>query len=254
MIADSHITHKQGFDLGPIPDSPLTTRSTQLPTANDEHSGSTLVACSWSGGKDSCYALMQAIGKGHRLKALVNMMNENGKISRSHGLPLAILQQQAQKLGVPLIAVPTSWNDYRGNFVDALQTVKQQYQVQSMVFGDIDLQPHRDWEEMVCNETGLNALLPLWQRDRRVLVNEMIQSGIRAMIVSCNTQMGEHFLGRTITHELVDELEQAGIDACGENGEFHTVVTDCPLFESAVKLPEYTRVLHDNYWFLSWGS
>ena len=209
-----------------------------------------LVGCSWSGGKDSCYALMRAVREGHELKALVNMMNENGRISRSHGLPLSILQQQADKIGVPIVATPTSWNDYRENFVRVLKAIKDQYRVQAMVFGDIDLQPHRDWEEMVCDESGLEALLPLWQQNRRVLVNEMIESGIKAMIVSCNTQMGEGFLGRTITHVLADELEGMGIDACGENGEFHTLVVDCPLFKSAIELPEYHTVLHENYWFL----
>ena len=210
-----------------------------------------LIGCSWSGGKDSCYALMKALSEGHELKALVNMMNENGRISRSHGLPLAVLKQQAQKMAVRLLAASTSWNDYRDTFVKTLEAAKL-FGVEAMVFGDIDLQQHRDWEEMVCSESDLEALLPLWQQNRRVLVNEMIDSGINAMIVSCNTQMGEKFLGRTITHELANELEGMGIDACGENGEFHTVVVDCPLFESAIELPEYKKVLHDNYWFLSW--
>ena len=210
-----------------------------------------LIGCSWSGGKDSCYALMKALAEGHELKALVNMMNENGRISRSHGLPLAVLKQQAQKMAVRLLAAPTSWNDYRDTFVQTLEAAKL-FGVEAMVFGDIDLQQHRDWEEMVCSECDLEAFLPLWQQNRRVLVNEMIEGGIKAMIVSCNTQMGERFLGRTITHELADELEGMGIDACGENGEFHTVVVDCPLFESAIELPEYKKVLHDNYWFLSW--
>ena len=210
-----------------------------------------VIGCSWSGGKDSCYALMKARAEGHELKALVNMMNENGSISRSHGLPLAVLTQQAKKMNVPLLATPTSWNDYRDTFVRTLASAKL-LGVQAMVFGDIDLQQHRDWEEMVCSESGLEALLPLWKQNRRVLVNEMIETGINAMIVSCNTEMGERFLGRTITRELADELEAMGIDACGENGEFHTVVVDCPLFESAIELPEYKKVLHDNYWFLSW--
>ena len=211
------------------------------------------IACSWSGGKDSCYALIKSIEQGCQLKVLVNMMNENGKISRSHGLPLNVLQQQAEKMNVPVVAIPTSWDDYRKHFVGTLQQVKTQYGVEAMVFGDIDLQPHRDWEEMVCDEAGLDALLPLWQQDRRKLVSEMIEHGIEAMIVSCNTQMGERFLGRTIDHDLVEELEKLGIDACGENGEFHTVVVNCPLFKSPVQLPSFKKVLHDNYWFLTWN-
>jgi diphthine-ammonia ligase len=210
------------------------------------------VACSWSGGKDSCYALLQAINQGNQLKVLVNMMNENGRISRSHGLPLHILQQQASAMNVPLIATPTSWNDYKLHFVGALHQIKRGHGVEAMVFGDIDLQPHRDWEEMVCAEAGLEAMLPLWQQGRRQLVDEMIQRGIEAMIVSCNTQMGEAYLGRTITPALVNDLEKAGIDACGENGEFHTVVVNCPLFGKPVQLPPYGKVQHENYWFLDW--
>jgi diphthine-ammonia ligase len=212
----------------------------------------TSIGCSWSGGKDSCYALMQAIAQGYQLKVLVNMMNENGKISRSHGLPFEVLQQQAKNIDVPIIARPTSWNDYKNNFIDALNECKSGYGVNSMVFGDIDLQPHRDWEEMVCREAGLEAMLPLWQQNRSELVIAMINSGIEAMIVSCNTTMGENFLGRTITQELVDELERIGIDACGENGEYHTVVINCPIFKKKIQLPSCEKVLHENYWFLKW--
>ena len=212
------------------------------------------IGCSWSGGKDSCYALMKVLKEGHKLHSLVNMMNENGKISRSHGLPLSLLQQQAGTMNVPLLAQPTSWNEYQVHFIQSLEKIKSDSQVEGIVFGDIDLQEHRDWEEMVCNKAGLKAILPLWKQDRKKLVLEMLEEGIEAMIVSCNTTMGEGFLGRTISHDLVNELESLGVDACGENGEFHTVVINCPLFKKAVALPDYSTVLHDNYWFLQWSQ
>ena len=208
------------------------------------------IGVSWSGGKDSCYALMQAINHGYPLKVLVNMMNENGIISRSHGLPLAILKQQAGAMEVPIIATPTSWSDYEMNFIATLNNIKERFAVEAMVFGDIDLQAHRDWEEMVCNKTSIHALLPLWQKDRKQLVYEMIHSGIEAMIVSCNTVMGEHFLGKMITEELIPQLESIGVDVCGENGEFHTVVINCPLFKNKISLPLFDKILHNNYWFL----
>jgi len=211
------------------------------------------LGCSWSGGKDSCYALMQAAAQGHIPSLLINMMNENGKISRSHGLPPTILQQQAAAMGLPLIATPTTWNDYEKNFVAVLGQARSRYAVTAMVFGDIDLQAHRDWEEMVCAKAGVEALLPLWQQDRRVLVHTMLDAGIQAMIVSCNTLMGESFLGKYLSPELVNRLEETGVDVCGENGEFHTVVVNCPLFKQAVDLPVYTTVLHDNYWFIDWA-
>ncbi|MES1223686.1 MAG: diphthine--ammonia ligase [Bacteroidota bacterium] len=208
--------------------------------------------CSWSGGKDSCFALMQAIKQGYAPHVLVNMMNENGKISRSHGLPEKILQQQAIAMNLPLIAVPSSWNDYEKNFIALLNRVKKDHEIEAMVFGDIDLQAHRDWEEMVCAKSGLTALLPLWQQNRKELVLQMLAAGIETMIVSCNTILGESFLGRYLTAALIESLEEKGVDVCGENGEFHTLVVNAPLFKQAIKLPDYTTVLHDNYWFIKW--
>ena len=212
------------------------------------------IGCSWSGGKDSCYALMKVLESDHELAALVNMMNEHGKISRSHGLPVSVLQQQASAMQVPLFAQPTSWNEYQQHFIQTLEKVKQHHEVEAMVFGDIDLQEHRDWEEMVCQKAGLIAMLPLWKQERKKLVMDMIGAGIVSMIVSCNTTMGEKFLGKKITSDLVIELESIGVDVCGENGEFHTVVVSCPLFEHDIQLPAWRKVLHDNYWFLQWES
>ena len=74
------------------------------------------VGCSWSGGKDSCYALMKAMEDGKTPVVLLNVMNEKGVISRSHGLPRYILQQQADAMNIPLIAITSSWNDYEKLF------------------------------------------------------------------------------------------------------------------------------------------
>jgi diphthine-ammonia ligase len=212
------------------------------------------IGCSWSGGKDSCYALMMAKRSGHHVKALVNMMNENGEISRSHGLPHSILQLQADAMHVPLVTQPTSWNDYETHFVQSLKTIKEIYSVETMVFGDIDLQQHRDWEEMVCSKAGMQAMLPIWKNDRSELITKMLDEGMKAIIVSCNTNMGEHFLGRTLSNELVKELQAIDVDVCGENGEFHTVVVNCELFQNPIQLPSHTTILHNNYWFLQWRS
>lgn len=212
------------------------------------------IACSWSGGKDSCFALMQMIEQGSVLAGLVNMMNENGIISRSHGIPLSILQQQADAMNTPLTAIPTSWQDYEMNFTRTIQNIKNVSGVSTMVFGDIDLQAHRDWEEKVCATAGLTACLPLWKKDRRQLVYEMLNAGIETMIVSCNTVLGEGFLGKIINESLISELESKGVDVCGENGEFHTLVINCPLFRNRIDLPAYQKVKHEEYWFLHYPS
>jgi diphthine-ammonia ligase len=205
--------------------------------------------CSWSGGKDSCYALMQAMQRGFTPKVLLNVLNEEGQISRSHGIPSAILQAQAAAAKLPVHLISSSWQEYEQHFTAALIDLKKEYALSHAVFGDIDLQPHRDWEEKVCANAGLTALLPLWQQNRKQLVVDMIGSGIETIIVSCNTLMGEKFLGRKITLELVEELEALGVDACGENGEFHTLVLNCPLFQKAIDVHVVRTLQHENYFF-----
>ncbi len=205
--------------------------------------------CSWSGGKDSCFALMKSIEQGYAPKVLLNVLNEEGKISRSHGIPSAILEAQAAAAGLPIHLISSSWQKYEMKFTGALTQLKNQYHLSHAVFGDIDLQPHRDWEEKVCANAGLTAILPLWQQNRKGLVMQMIESGIETIIVSCNETMGERFLGKKITAELISELEALGVDACGENGEFHTLVLNCPLFTKQISVSVLRTLKHENYWF-----
>ena len=205
--------------------------------------------CSWSGGKDSCYALLLAQKQGYIPKVLLNVLNEEGKISRSHGIPSEILQAQAEAAALPIHMIISSWQEYEIKFTAALSLLRDQFNLDHAIFGDIDLQAHRDWEEKVCTNAGLEAILPLWQMDRAELVNQMLGAGIKTMIVSCNEKMGERFLGRIITPQLLEELSSLDIDPCGENGEYHTLVLDCPLFAREILVDITGTANHDNYWF-----
>ena len=207
------------------------------------------VLCSWSGGKDSCFALIQAIHLGYSPKVLLNVLNEEGKISRSHGIPSSILVKQGELADLPIHLISSSWKEYETNFTSALKYLKEQHHLTHAVFGDIDLQAHRDWEEKVCARAELIAVLPLWKQNRKSLVIQMLEAGIEAVIVSCNETMGEKFIGKTISSELIIELEQMGVDPCGENGEYHTLVVDCPLFEYRLNVKTTSKLKHDNYWF-----
>ena len=150
---------------------------------------------------------------------------------------------------LPLHCISSSWQEYEMHFTNALTELKEKFQLTHAVFGDIDLQGHRDWEEKVCAHSGLTAVLPLWKQNRKALVLQMLEAGIESIIVSCNQTMGEKFIGRRITPGLVNELERLGIDPCGENGEYHTLVLDCPLFSSPIDVNTTEKLVHDNYWF-----
>ena len=206
---------------------------------------------SWSGGKDSCFAAMQAQKEGYTLKGFLNILNEEGQISRSHGIPADILQAQAKAAGLPLYLTAASWADYEQKFIEALKKAKAELGITHVIFGDIDLVDHRAWEEKVCSEAGLTAVLPLWQQPRKALVMQMLNEGMETMIVSCNTTMGERFLGQSVSPGLVAELEALGIDPCGEEGEFHTLVTNCKMFQKPFNVQVTDQKLHNNYWFAS---
>jgi diphthine-ammonia ligase len=206
--------------------------------------------CSWSGGKDAYLELARACAAGGRPAALVCMLNEDGECSRGHGLPLALLEAQAEALGVPLVTGATSWDDYEATFVAILHGLRARG-VEAAVFGDIDLEGHRVWVEGVCETTDLSCHLPLWQEPRRRLIDELLASGVRATVVAVDAaKLDASFLGRELSDELVEDLEAAGADACGEEGEYHTMVTEAPLFSAPVPLTWDGRAERDGHWVL----
>ena len=207
---------------------------------------------SWSGGKDSCLALWRAVQSGSRPAGLLNMLDESGARSRSHGLSPALLQAQAAAIGVPLYTASAAWQTYEREFVAALQRCQAQG-VDTAVFGDIDLEDHRAWEEKVCTAAGLTPWLPLWQASRLDLVREFVDAGFQARIVVVNTDlMSENYLGAEFNHALIERMLADGLDPCGEAGEFHTVVTGGPLFSQPLTLHEAARQQHQNYVMLDY--
>jgi diphthine-ammonia ligase len=194
------------------------------------------VVCSWSGGKDSALALQFAVEAGVRPVVLLTMLDESGERSRSHGLPLAVLEAQAAALELPLVTRSASWDDYTAVFVDELKRLAGRG-LGECVFGDIDIEDHRLWCQRSCACAGMSARHPLWQRPRRDLLGEFLDRGFRATVVVVRDGvLGSSFLGRRLDWQLVEQLEAAGVDACGENGEYHTVVTDGPLFSKPLQL------------------
>jgi uncharacterized protein (TIGR00290 family) len=192
--------------------------------------------CSWSGGKDSALALELAIEAGAQVAALLTMLDESAERSRSHGLPRAILAAQAAALGLPLVSRAAAWPDYTRAFADGLNE-SARARCSSCIFGDIDIAAHRAWCEQVCASADLVARHPLWQRDRRELLDEFLERGWTAVIVVVREALLDRsFLGLRLDRQVVDELDVRGVDLCGENGEFHTVVTDGPLFAKPLEI------------------
>lgn len=209
--------------------------------------------CSWSGGKDSMMALHRAVKDNDiPVTHCLNMITEDGKYSRSHGIRTEILKAQADAMGFSIIQKATTWDNYEEKFKEAVTELKEQG-IQLGIFGDIDLQAHRDWVERVCGEMGIKAMLPLWLADRETLMNEFIQNDFQAVVTATVAEkMGREWLGRPIDQQFINDLKRRDdIDLCGENGEYHTLVTDGPLFEKRIEVLETEPQLVDKHWFLN---
>jgi diphthine-ammonia ligase len=195
------------------------------------------ICCSWSGGKDSCLALWKTLERGDaRLVCLVTMLTEDGCRSRSHGLHVEVLEAQARAIGVPLLTAAATWEDYEQAFVKLLLRARA-IGAEEAVFGDIDIPAHRAWEESVARQAGLTARLPLWQADRMDILESWWAAGFAARLVVVREGIvGRGFLSRLLDRDTAQSLAALGIDPCGENGEFHTLVTDGPLFRDKLDL------------------
>jgi uncharacterized protein (TIGR00290 family) len=204
--------------------------------------------CSWSGGKDSCLALYHAAAGGATPKALLTLFTEDETRTRSHGLHRSVVEAQAEALGLELRTASTSWGDYRDKLVGLLKEARQDG-METVVFGDIDIEAHRDWELAVARDAGMAGFLPLWGSTRRDVLDDWWRLDFEArIIVVRDGVMSRDYLGRSLDAEVAQALEQLGIDACGENGEFHTLATAGPLFRHPLKILAGEHVKRADCW------
>lgn len=214
----------------------------------------TQVFASWSGGKDCCFAVHQAMANGLKFRYLVNMVTEDGKRSCSHGLAAWVIQMQAQSIGIPLLQRRTTRDNYETVFKDTLRTFKQE-RIDGGVFGDIDFNEHRLWIERVCGETDMVPYLPLWGISQDKIMREFIGLGFEAIVVAAKVDLfSEAILGRKVDLNFLQYLEEFGktkpITLCGEAGEYHTLVIDGPIFQKRVEILETEKLQRDGRWFL----
>jgi len=200
------------------------------------------VFVSWSGGKDSYLSLLRAGEAGLNVVSLLSFIGDDG-LSRSHGLKTALLQKQADALGVHLETEAVTWESYEAGFENAVQRLKKEQAVAGGVFGDINLEEHQQWVEKMSLRCGINYNLPLWQMEERAVSEELINRGARAMLVTIRSDLlDEKWLGRFLDREYLDYCEEIGISPCGEGGEAHTVVLDGPLFRFPISYS--TGIIH----------
>lgn len=207
----------------------------------------------WSSGKDSAYALhVERLSAEVEIVGLLTTLSDEFDRVSMHGVRNALLDQQLTSLDMPCTKIripsPCPNEEYERHMGAALETLRAEG-VTEVVFGDLFLQDIRTYRETQLARIGMTARFPLWHRNSRELAQEMIGAGLRAVLTCVDPRvLDPSFAGRPYDLELLDDLP-AGVDPCGENGEFHTVVLDGPMFRQPVAAERGEIVVRDGFVF-----
>ena len=201
---------------------------------------------SWSGGKDSCFACYRAIKNGMKVSRLVHF----DRLFNLHGVSAEMIKQQAELAGIPLVQKKVEQENFEHEFKKTVGACAKNG-TQGVVFGDICLEPHKEWVDRVCGELGLEAVEPLWGIKTENIIREFFQEGFETIIVSGNQNLiDKRFIGRKMDGEFIEHLKSKNLDVCGENGEFHTFVTSGPLFRGRIEIADADVTSRQGFWFL----
>ena len=208
---------------------------------------------SWSSGKDSAFALCEArrLGLADIVGALTTLNEQYARVAM-HGVRDSVLEAQIAALGLPALKVmlphPCSNEVYEQRLAQACERLRSEG-VTHIVFGDLFLEDIRAYREKQLAMLGMTPIFPLWKRDTAVLAREMIESGLVAHLVCVDPRrLAREFAGRRFDRKLIEELP-ADVDPCGENGEFHTVVSAGPMFAAPLQVAVGAVVERDGYVF-----
>lgn len=208
---------------------------------------------SWSGGKDSCVALAELLkDERYEVRALLTTVTRDHDQISMHGVSRTLLQQQAAALGLDLQEVFIPKAAANADYESALEAALVQAGAEgtaTVAFGDLYLQDIRAYREAFLRRIGVSALFPVWGRDTDRFIRDFVEAGYKA-VVACvdGAQLSPEFAGRMIDAQFIADLP-AGIDPCGENGEFHTFVFDGPIFSRSVGFTLGKPEQRGAFWF-----
>jgi uncharacterized protein (TIGR00290 family) len=187
---------------------------------------------------------------GYDIRYLVNFVSkEYGRVS-FHGTEVGLIKLQAESIGTRLCQKETTRDCYEEQFKAAVRSLVPKG-IKGMVFGDIYVQEHKDWTERVCAEVGIEAVEPLWGRETEDILCEFIDAGFQAVVIGAQSRLIDaEWLGRRVDRDFIEYLKSRNICPCGENGEYHTLVTGGPIFSRGIKIIETQTISKGDYWFL----
>lgn len=203
----------------------------------------------WTGGKDCALALYKAQQAGYKIQYLVTFVPENSNF-KAHNLGL--IQNQVQAMGVPYLKL-TVKPPMKESYENAISTLKSEYNITTLITGDIDeIDGHpTNWIEERAKGTGVSVFNPLWKKDRKDLIHELINNQFEVIFSLVKKPFfTKDWVGRHIDLGTLEELQKLNIDICGENGEYHSMVLNAPFFKEALQLSSSEVIEEENYFYI----
>lgn len=211
------------------------------------------VALSWSSGKDSAWALhLLRRDPNVHVAALITTFNTSFDRVAMHAVRRVLVEAQARAAGLPLWPVELPWpcsNDVYEERMSGLCRRALAERVEAIAFGDLFLRDIRDYRERQLAPLGLEPLFPVWDLPTDQLARDMVAAGVKAKITCVDpSKLAPGFSGRDFDARFLSDLP-AGVDPCGENGEFHSFVCDGPMFSEPIAVQTGETVERDGFVF-----
>ncbi len=203
----------------------------------------------WSGGKDSALALQKVLEEQQfEVIALLTTVTEKTLKSSIHGIPVSLLQKQAESIGIPLFPVllTESLSTYNDNMLEAVNYFKEK-EVAHFIFGDIFLEDVLAYRRKMLDPVGIKIIEPLWNIPSTEVMNEFLSSRLKSkIIVTQASVLDQSFVGRELNPEAINDFPD-NVDICGENGEYHSFTYDGKIFKYPVEfsIKEVKKIVHD---------
>ena len=211
------------------------------------------VAFCWSGGKDSALALYELRQSAeYEVVALLTTLTRDFDRISMHGVRRELLLRQAQAIGLPVDEVWITQGASNAEYEAQMGAQLAKYKsvgISRVGFGDIFLEDLRVYREQNLARLGLSAVFPIWKRDTTELIESFLACGFRSITCCIDTRkLDDSFVGREIDRRFLSELP-AGVDPCGENGEFHSYACAGPLFDNEISVRTGETVRRDSFLF-----
>ncbi|MBO3767864.1 MAG: diphthine--ammonia ligase [Thermoproteota archaeon] len=211
------------------------------------------VLVSWSGGKDSAFALYEIQRNGdYEIAALFSTITKDYDRITMHGVRRVLLEEQAKAIGIPVheVFIPKKVSNEEYNSIMEKEMMEAKKNgISSVVFGDIFLEDVRKYREENLSKVSMRGIFPLWKRGSRELVTDFINLGFKAIVVCVDSNvLDKSFIGRTVDKKFLEDLPKS-VDPAGENGEYHTFVYHGPMFKKEVNFEKGEIVFRENRFY-----